>query len=434
MKKMRYKKFNKSIYNTVIDTSENGNTTMFNSLSSSIIALDKKSIEVYNDIENIEIEKINDKNILHIINNLESNGFLVEDGLDEYKYYENLHIKTKFAQRSLNLTIALTLDCNMACPYCFETRTDSYMDTELADSIITFIKRYHELSDINELSINWFGGEPLLNVDIIEYLSEKLINYCSNNDIKYTATITTNGVLLNKKNAYILNKYNVKRANLTIDGIKDIHNKRRILKDKRDSFDIILENINECKDILPVVVRINIDKTNIDGVYELFNLLYENKIQFYYKPVLNPNNEKKLQETCYTQDEFSKIDIKLAEYIHENLGNYIDAIYPSIKLISCNGYKPNYFVIDPSGLLYKCNAHLNDPEKSVGNIFEGIVSHSRNTDWISLNIPDKCSTCNKLPICSTPCPLPRFENPNLDLECPYHSLNIEKRVLSYINH
>ncbi|MEG2848278.1 MAG: radical SAM protein [Bacilli bacterium] len=423
----------KSRYNIEVKTLENGSTLMFNTLTSSIGTLDKISMEIYNNIQNLDIDGVEREEHINTIKNLVSNGFLVEKDLDEYKYYENAFSRTKFKTKSLTLTIAVTLDCNMACPYCYETRSNSYMNEETADAIFKFIQNYKKSLDIKHLYINWLGGEPLLNLYIIEYISKKLISYCLSNNIYYESSISTNGVLLNQDIVNKLKECNVGSAQITIDGLKDVHNKRRILRNKQESYDIILGNISECKDIIPIKIRTNLDKENIDGVYNLIDELSRYNVDHQFNMVMNTDNSNKSSKIFFTQEEYSKVDIDLIEYMNKHFRKNIHNVLPKFKAATCNGCREHNFTIDPTGLLHKCNAFLSEPTKAIGNIFTGITSHALNTRWVGLDIPKKCMDCNKLPICGTGCPLSRINNPKSDVDCIYDSFDIEKRLDLFLN-
>lgn len=429
---MSNKKLRHSRYNIEIKKSDNGDTLMFNALSSSICELGKSGMNIYKSIENLDINKVKDSETTYIINELESNGFLVDTEFDEYKFYENLFLRNKFINDYLHITVAVTLDCNMACPYCYETREDIYMNTETADDLIKFVQICRNYNNTKGLHIHWMGGEPLLNLDIIEYISKKLIEYCDNNKVMYGASISTNGVLLNKDIAHRLNNYKVISTQITVDGTKEIHNKRRILINEEDSYSIILNNILECKDIINIKVRTNIDKENIDNVYDLIDQLNKYNIEYFYKPVINPDielyNKIEGNTNFFTEEEYSEVEIDLETYINKKFNKSINDLYPSLKISPCDGDRETTLKIDPNGLIYRCTALFSQPEMSVGNIVHGITNSCLQTKWTGIEIHQKCKECEKLPICGGGCPLKRIKNPHIDIECPHNSFNLDKKI------
>lgn len=157
----------------------------------------------------------------------------------------------RYDMSSIGFTIAPTMDCNMCCPYCYEQKCDSYMSEETQNAVVDFIKVHLDaFPNAKVLNIAWYGGEPLMYKEAIYNISEKLINICDTHKVSYHAEIITNGVLLDIETAKKLSKdCRVSRAQVTVDGLGDYHNKKRILKNGEDSYSIIIKNLeaaNNC--------------------------------------------------------------------------------------------------------------------------------------------------------------------------------------------
>ena len=76
--------------------------------------------------------------------------------------------RIKCAQtNAIGLTICPTLNCNFACPYCFEDHAPGIMLNEVQDDVVSLAKRMLESSGASELRVNWFGGEPLIAPQVI---------------------------------------------------------------------------------------------------------------------------------------------------------------------------------------------------------------------------------------------------------------------------
>jgi uncharacterized protein len=102
-------------------------------------------------------------------------------------------------QGGVGITICPTLACNFECPYCFATRGQGKMSAQVQDDVVALAERMLDASHAKELTITWFGGEPLLAPDIIESLSERLMALADEKGCGYTAGIITNGYLLTQK-------------------------------------------------------------------------------------------------------------------------------------------------------------------------------------------------------------------------------------------
>lgn len=109
-------------------------------------------------------------------NDLAYGGFIVDEGLNEFLEIESYCEENRKQTETLGLTICPTMACNFACEYCFESSQDckDKMTEKVQEDIFQFVKSVSP----SHLSITWFGGEPLLAMDVIESLSKKFMDYC----------------------------------------------------------------------------------------------------------------------------------------------------------------------------------------------------------------------------------------------------------------
>ncbi|MEW6456917.1 MAG: radical SAM protein [Acidobacteriota bacterium] len=145
----------------------------------------------------------------------------------------------------IGIQILPTLGCNFQCIYCYKSSQSNtrFMSKEVMDAIVTYVKKTIKPTT-KHLSVSWYGGEPLLAMKQIEYLSSSFIDICNKNNInEYFSHITTNGYLLTRKNLNTLLKFKINNLQVTIDGPEDIHNKRRVLKNGTGTYKRILTNL-----------------------------------------------------------------------------------------------------------------------------------------------------------------------------------------------
>lgn len=196
-------------------------------------------------------------------------GIYVKETLDEnHKLYSIIADVTN--PSDLGLTISLTEKCNFACEYCCESRMLSEIDDNSKYKIVEYVK--HNMHKYTGLSINWFGGEPLLALDTIDELSKEFLKICTFNRRKYSASITTNGYDLDLDVFNMLMKNRICDYQITIDGIKEIHDRQRHTKSGKPTFERIVYNLKRIK-ALPqrnfrIVLRSNLTQ-------EIFNYLDE---------------------------------------------------------------------------------------------------------------------------------------------------------------
>ncbi len=390
-----------------------GEKLAFNSYSCGLAVVD----------ENYEklIECVSEINENNVPNNLREcfdaaceGMFIVPDDFDELT---NLYTKRnyqKYSVDSLGLTIAPTLACNFKCIYCYETSKPGIMSRKIAEGIVAFVKS--QLSHLKNLSISWYGGEPLLAKDLVYDLSKQFISICKEQGIEYGAFMISNGSLLDEETIQKLIEYKVKGIQITVDGPPEIHNNRRVSKNGVGTFDLLIDNINSllATDKIEVVLRINVDKSNnsdIESLIKLLNIrLINKKIRITFGQVTAYTEAcRTIEHNCYDNGEFAAkllhyYDV-LAKYGFEE---YNDFPYPEVKVNYCCAELMNSFVIDPEGYLYKCWNEVGNISASVGNIGNGIydVTDYRNGIWLRRNPFDdeKCSKCSLLPICMGGCP------------------------------
>lgn len=96
-----------------------------------------------------------------------------------------------------NITVCLTNDCNLNCPYCFVNRNTKKMDFKTAKATMDFL--FGQAKKAERLGVAFFGGEPTMEFDLIK----KIIKYSKKlakkekKDIKFS--VTTNGTLFTKE-------------------------------------------------------------------------------------------------------------------------------------------------------------------------------------------------------------------------------------------
>ena len=252
--------------------SKNNGWLLYNTASNVFLKVEEDAVDIINQIINSPNE-VDYATIPALYFQLRSGGFWVEDGKDEafYNILKMRRLTANYSTNNLLLTIAPTRTCNFACPYCFEgDRKSVIMSEETENDIINFIKKHR---NITSLGIVWYGGEPLIAIDRIKSLNQKIQQL----NISYTSQIVTNGYFLDENVVNCLTDLKTKSIQITLDGSKEIHNSRRFLIGGGETFDKIIENIdivaNDTNWNGKVIVRVNVDTTNNEEFVKVFNFL-----------------------------------------------------------------------------------------------------------------------------------------------------------------
>lgn len=175
-------------------------------------------------------------------------GFLVDNDADELSEIVSAHQKARQSREGLELLIAPSMACNLDCFYCFESnRYAGRMSAAVESNVARLVRRYFDCGT-KRLDVTWYGGEPLLAFSVVERLSERFIALCGEFGREYSAEIVTNGTLMSYEKAQLLASWKVKRAQITLDGVPELHDARRVPKNRKPTFCRILDGIEAAAD------------------------------------------------------------------------------------------------------------------------------------------------------------------------------------------
>ena len=389
---MQYSKFNH-----ICKLPNSDEYLLFNFMTGSMLKLNQETNNKMKDIKLLNKDEIT---------MLKENGFLIED-FDEIDYLKFGNKLNCADEELLSILIAPTMECNFNCPYCFEHHGKGFMTEEIQNEIITFIENSLKTHNHKNLFVYWFGGEPLLAIDIIAKMSQKIIELTKKYDIKYSSAMSTNGYLLTEKNINILEKCKLNRIQVTLDGMKEKNDKTRILKNGEGSFDVIVDNLKKLKTNITIHIRTNLNRENEVEFKELNNLVNEIKkennidISLYgaHMSVYDFNNEN-----------VDALELSIKEYsdiLKQN--NMIGANkHQNCRFAFCDAARVYSFCFDEKGNMYKC---WND----IGNLkfkYDNVVHANKNgtnllnknaLDFLSKSFPEECVNCKVLPVCMGGC-------------------------------
>lgn len=416
----------KSYYNFLYSASDS-KYILYNSLSQSLIELDRNNYDMFIGLPEKGIVK--DEQLVPLIDN----GFIVDEDINELdviKYFSKIQT---YANHTLELVIAPTLNCNFGCPYCFETRKPQVMNKKVQDEIINFAKDFYDAG--YSLHVTWYGGEPLLNFEIIEFISESLINIFGD---KYNAGMITNGYLLEEEVVSKFKKLKIESVQITIDGTKSVHDERRFLLNHKGTYDKIICNVKNSLKYKSTIfhIRINIDKNNIHMVDEILDdfkhqgLEGDNIIPYLALIEEANDNTDKIENQCIPTVDFFKDEVTFNKKAVEK--KFINAlnVFPEVKLGYCGMSNINNYVIDPKGYFYRCWEDIGIEKRSIGNILKNNEAYqTKNLLEIDKRNPfkfDKCNNCKMLPICFGGCPsFGHGEYPN----CIFNEESLKYKIL-----
>lgn len=381
---------------------------LYNSLTNSFINLDQKSHAELLRIKALP-ECINFADDPAFFLQLAMTKVLVHEGEEEslLNLLQLKRLRGKFDSKSLNLTIAPTLACNFNCSYCFEkNKTNQYMDDEVEDMLIEFIKRCRPL---NYLNINWYGGEPALCFDRITSITEKIKKL----NIPFVASIVTNGYLLTKQRVDTLKDLKIRDIQITIDGEEATHDQRRITRSGGKTYQKIVANIDNLMAFWDglLSIRVNIDQNNRSQYHKVHNFFmkkYASKNIRVYPGFVSSSGDTAKGSCQFNRDE--AVTFNIEQYRKHGIKDL--QFYPKSCSSGCIATKQNGFIIGPQGEVYSCWHDVGVAEKIVGNIkkdspwdINTIANYVVGTDPFN---NAECRECFYLPVCDGGCPELRY--------------------------
>jgi len=359
------------------------------------------------------------------IQQLSELGFFLDDDFDELEYLQQLReTVVKSNSKIADIMIAPTMDCNARCYYCFENGCHhDKMTLEIADGVVSYIKENwnHDL-----FNINWFGGEPLMATDIIDYISEQL----EENGVRFISRITTNGYYLTSEIAQrAKEKWHTHKIQISIDALHDEYNKikRFVNSDCNNPFERVIKNLeNALKTGLNIRVRINFNPLRKEKASQLMEYLQNRFSEFenfssYFAPIdadvktvptVAGNFDSEEEHPYLSLIRFSQKYGYFSGNSRGADGNFLydeQGMLTSLKLYpsptNCYASCPCVFAIDSRGDLYKCHRVLGKGSKySSGNVSTGIIKNDIYNFFCNSDLPyTECKTCKILPICQGGC-------------------------------
>lgn len=301
--------------------------------------------------------------------------------------------------KALCLLVAHTCDLN--CSYCFASQgkfhgKEGIMTIETAKRAIDFL--VENSGNRRNLEVDFFGGEPLLNFELCKetVAYARSIEKAHNKNFRFT--LTTNGVKLTDEVIEWANKecYNVV---LSLDGRKEVHDRFRVDRAGRGSYDRIVPNFQkfvESRGDKSYYMRGTFSHYNTDFTNDIFHMADDLGFsELSMEPVVtDPSSPSALTEedlpVLYEQYEILAKDMLRREKDGKPITFYhymIDLEHgPCVyKRVSGCGSGTEYMAVTAWGDLYPCHQFVNDPEYKLGNIWDG-VQHE--------NIRDEFKECN----------------------------------------
>jgi radical SAM protein with 4Fe4S-binding SPASM domain len=316
-----------------------------------------------------------------------------------------------------NFIILPTTQCNARCFYCFaheDTKTNRKMTIQTADEVLQYI--YSQVKPNDEVVFRWFGGEPLMAVDIIDYIIDNF-NKHFQNTVKYYSIITSNISLLNDELILkAINKWNLRKIQIPLDGFQSEHDKRKNYYQKdKNQYQLLLSNVEKLLEKgIYTIIRLNLDHQNVRNLDNLLNDLekFKDYNHFFFHTITlhTPANTNNLENYVRYSDFEEFYSYVYGQLTERGFLKNINRILPRRTMSVCTAMLNNFVLINADGNLFRCDQEVHNQENSVGNCKIGIIHNNNLLKWIDTDVEEECKKCEFLPVCQGGCKFYRFRN------------------------
>lgn len=426
-----------SFYNIIIKNTKQNETIIYNTLYGSLASFNEQE---FSNVEKIlKNPAIKGKDLNSIRSVLIKQKYLINSNKDESAIIKNRKKSGISDKNRLDLIIIPTLNCNFDCKYCYEDKKAGFINNNTKDALKFWLQS--EIPKYKLVWISWFGGEPLLNYNIIKEITSLINKIASKNKIKIINHITTNGYLLTKEKIAELSALKIFNYQITIDGNAETHNNLRPLKNGEPTFDRVFNNIILLVQKSPkikVSLRINFNHTNINLIPELLKMFpkeYTKQLRLALEPIFGSKEFNAAENLNSTE-----ITSKMAEYygLAKTLGydvNIAKSTVESGKLVFCYAERKNQYIINFNGDVFKCSVINFETSNRIGYISKSgkFIKELNNwKQWMDLPLFDRiCMKCRYIPICMGGCRKYRIENKGTGNVCsliPENTTYILKKI------
>ena len=349
------------------------------------------------------------------------------------------------------LCMHIAHDCNLACKYCFAEEGEYHGKRELM-SFETGKKALDYLVQNSgnrvNLEVDFFGGEPLMNWNVVKQLVQYGRSIEEANNKKFRFTLTTNGVLLNDEVQDFLNK-EMGNVVISLDGRKEVNDNMRPFRNGKGSYDLIVpkfQKLAESRDQNNYYIRGTFTRENLDFSEDVKHFADLGFKQISIEPVVGPEEDPysiREQDLPQILEEYDKL---ADEYIKRHKeGNGFTFFHFMIDLsggpcvykrLSGCGSGTEYLAVTPGGDLYPCHQFVGDEDYLLGNVDEGIVNPDIVEKFANCNVysKEKCKNCFAKYYCSGGCAANAYKqngsiNTTYDIGCEMEKKRVECSIM-----
>ncbi len=434
-----------SMFNVRVQLEDRNEVFLMNTFTDAQLIVSRDVAELLDRVEDGATGWTSDEQ--NALTTLAENGFIVEDRDTDRRNVRDFFHSVRESREQLRMTVLTTLQCNFACDYCIQGDHGDYnkhatkMSLETAARIAEWAEGRLDELGAESYVLTFFGGEPLLNMPVVYYLSERMWHACESRGVRMLVNIITNGLLLTPEVVDRLTPFGLNGVKITLDGDRDTHNQMRPLRGGQGTFDKIISNIRQVAGKCRIAIGGNFDMDTADSYPALLDFLKEQEFadqlsKVTFKPVIRDralaspapavrgskfiplttvdHGTKALNGACMTSagaavasgacDSCNVLDDQMS-FLREETKKRGFPTVDGVHMGPCEIHKKNAHTIGPDGALFACPGFAGDAKQSTGHIdgrrdrwrLEAAARFDALAAW------KECNDCAFIPVCAGGC-------------------------------
>ncbi len=308
-------------------------------------------------------------------------------------------------------TLFLTQRCNLACRYCYILKKNISLSLEMAEKIIDFI--FDHTPDGEMVDLGFFGGEPLLEFDLLKDITKKIVNhpsYCKN---RIVLRVVSNGTIFSEEIAIFLNEYSI-GLGMSCDGPPFIQDRFRIFKNGKATSKVVEKNLIQALQWFPMMpVNAVYSAETVEFLPDTIDYLSDLGAKNIH---LNPDisSNWSVHDTELLGEIYGQVAQKYIDFYMQGDPRYISLIDSKITVILRGGYRSEEkcsmgkgeLAYAPSGNIYPCERLVEGDDGGVhclGNIKDDSILPVKCNGHPGIATNTECHSCSLKEYCMNWC-------------------------------
>ena len=352
---------------------------------------------------------------------LREQGFLVTRPEEDDRALDNYFAHVREGRDELRVTVLTTLRCNMSCGYCIQGQHAAaapHMTAATADHVGSWIASKLDEVTPSRLVVTFFGGEPLLNVPVLERVAAHAHAAASARGVEVALVIITNGLLLSRGVVNRLLPFGLQAVKVTLDGDASVHDLTRPTAGGRGTFELILENLRDIAGLCGISIGGNVTADAGDACVRLMDRITAEPFSasvssVSFKPIVqtSPNVVPLVgeggcagsasQSQC---DSCGFADQRWAWLREQAIARGLPTP-DGVHMGPCEIHRRHAHTVGPDGRLYACPGYAGRESFAVGHVTRDPLPPEREMQARRERLAAwrACGDCSFVPVCAGGC-------------------------------